>query len=92
MATLRISRPHALPPAEARARVARAASRIEQRFGADCEWQGDVLVIRHASVNGTVTVAVAEVVVEARLGLALSLARGRAEAEITRILDRELAP
>lgn len=92
MATVRIRRPHALSPEEARARVARAATKIGERFGADCEWQGDVLVIRHAGVNGTVTLTLAEVVVEARLGLALSFARASVEAEIARILERELAP
>jgi putative polyhydroxyalkanoate system protein len=90
MTRLVVRRPHALAADEARARVAAAAVKISERFGARCEWQGDLLAISHAAVNGTVAVGVDEIVVDARLGLALAFARRRAEAEITRILDREL--
>jgi putative polyhydroxyalkanoate system protein len=79
-----------LSHADVQARVARVADKLSERFGAACRWEGDVLRIEHASVNGTVAVTDKEVIVDARLGLALSLFRGRAEQEITRILDREL--
>jgi putative polyhydroxyalkanoate system protein len=72
------------------ARVAHVALKLSERFGVACRWDGEVLRIEHASVNGSVTISDREVVVEARLGLALSLFRGRAEQEITQILDREL--
>jgi putative polyhydroxyalkanoate system protein len=89
MSQLLVRRAHALSPADAQARVARLAAELGRRFGAACRWQGDVLWIEHASVNGTVAVHPSEIVVEARLALPLSLLRRRAEQEITRILDRE---
>jgi putative polyhydroxyalkanoate system protein len=85
-----IRRLHSLPHADVQARVAHVAHKVSERFGAACRWDGDVLWIEHASVNGTVTISDREVVVDARLGLAFSLFRGRAEQEIARLLDREL--
>ena len=90
MSHLSIRRPHALGHAEAHRRISRVADKLAERFGADCLWEGDVLRIRHPNVNGTVRIAHDEIIVDARLGFALSLFRGRAEEEITRILDREL--
>ena len=67
------------------------AVKLGERFGASCHWEGNVLRIEHANVNGTVTVKKSEIIVDARLGFILSMFHGRAEAEITRILDQELA-
>jgi putative polyhydroxyalkanoate system protein len=88
---LQIRRSHALKHAEAHARISAVARELSAHFGAVCHWEGDVLRIEHANVTGTVTVKRREIVVDARLGFVLSLFRGRAEAEITEILDRELA-
>jgi putative polyhydroxyalkanoate system protein len=85
-----IRRLHSLPHADVQARVAHVAQKLSERFGVACRWDGDVLWIDHASVNGSVTISDREVVVDARLGWALSVFRGRAEREITRMLDREL--
>ncbi len=86
MSQLTIRRPHALSRPEAQRRVARAADKLVERFGAVCRWDGELLRIEHSSVNGTVRIAADEIVVDARLGAALSLFRGRAEREIARIL------
>ncbi len=91
MSHLALRRPHVLKHAEARRRVTHAAEKLSERFGADCQWEGDVLRITHPNVHGTVHVLHDEIVVDARLGFALALFRGRVEAEITRIIDRELA-
>jgi putative polyhydroxyalkanoate system protein len=90
VSNLSIRRAHALEHAEAHRRISKVADKLSERFGATCQWQGDVLRIEHPNVNGTVRVGRDEIVVDARLGFALSLLRGRAEAEITRILEREL--
>lgn len=90
MSRLSIRRAHALTAAEARARVEHAAARIAERFGARCEWQGDVLAIEHSSVTGAVTLKPREISIDAELKFPLSLLRGRAESELTRILDDEL--
>ena len=91
MSQLTICRRHALKHAEAHARISAVARRLGERFGAACRWEGNVLKIEHANVNGTVTVKKNEIIVDARLGFLLSMFHGRAEAEITRILDQELA-
>ena len=90
MSRLSIRRAHALPSADLRARIDRAALKLTERFGAKCHWQGDVLRIEHASVTGAVTLHPGEILVEATLGFPLAMFRARAEAEIGRILDREL--
>jgi putative polyhydroxyalkanoate system protein len=90
MSHLSIRRAHALKPAEVHRRISKVAAKLSERFGAACHWQGDVLNIEHPNVNGTVRVGRDEILVDARLGFALSLFRGRAEEEITRILEREL--
>lgn len=90
MSHLSIRRPHALKHSEAHRRVSHVAEKLSERFGAACHWEGDVLRIEHPNVNGSVHVGRDEIVVDARLGFALALFRGRAEAEITRILDKEL--
>jgi putative polyhydroxyalkanoate system protein len=88
---LSLRRAHDLDAGAARARVERAAARLTERFGARCHWDGEVLNIAHASVAGTVTLEPGAVVVEAELKFPLALFRGRAEAEITALLERELA-
>ena len=90
MSHLSIRRPHALKHSEAHRRISQVAEKLSERFGAVCRWEGDVLRIEHPNVNGSVHVHRDEIVVDARLGFALALFRGRAEAEIARILDREL--
>ena len=92
MSRISIRREHALAAADARSRLDRAALRITERFGARCQWQGDVLTIEHASVSGAVTLGAAEILVDAQLKFPLALFGARAQAEIARILDRELAP
>ena len=92
MSRVHLRRAHALEIADAHARVSRAATRLTERFGARCRWENEVLHIEHASVAGLVTLKSREIVVEAELRFPLALLRGRAEAEIARILDAELAP
>ena len=90
MSQLSIRRAHALTHDEAHRRVSRVADQLSARFGAACRWDGEALLIEHPNVRGTVTVGADEIAVDATLGFALALFRGRAEAEIARILDREL--
>lgn len=91
MSHLQIRRSHALKHVEAHRRVSHMAEKLTERYGVACRWEGDVLALEHANVNGTVTVRKTEIVIDARLGFALSMFRGRVEQEITRILERELA-
>lgn len=89
MSRIRLRREHDLSPQAAREKVERVADVIVKRFEADCEWQGDVLSIRHPAVNGTVTLGRNDIVVEAKLGLMLAMFRERIDNELVRVLDRE---
>ena len=89
MSRIHLRREHDLPPQAAREKVERVADVIAKRFEADCEWQGDVLSIRHPAVNGTVTLGGNDIVVEAKLGLMLAMFRERIDKELARVLDQE---
>ena len=86
---IHLRREHDLAPAAAREKVERVAAVLAKRFDAECEWHGDVLSIKHATVSGTVTLGKNDIVVAARLGRMLSMFRGRIDEELERVLDRE---
>ena len=69
MSQILLRREHDLTPAAAREKVERVADVLAKRFDAECEWQGDVLTIKHPTVSGTVTLGKNEIVVAAKLGL-----------------------
>ena len=89
MSRIHLRRTHDLTAKVARQRVDRMAEALGQKFDAQCCWQGDVLSIEHPNVNGTVTIARNEIVVEATLGFLLALFRDRVDEELVRILDAE---
>lgn len=89
MSQIRLRREHDLTPQAAREKVERIAGVLVKRFDADCEWDGDVLSIKHPTVSGTVTLGKSDIVVAARLGLMLSMFRGRIDEELEQALDRE---
>ncbi len=90
MSPITIRRAHQLAPTAARERVTHVAARLAERFGAKCRWEDDVLRIEHGGVKGHIALEPGAILIEARLGLALALFRPSIEAEITRLLDREL--
>jgi putative polyhydroxyalkanoate system protein len=89
MSRIYIRRAHELTPKAARRKVERVADVLAQRFDAACAWKGDVLAIKHPSVNGKVVVGEDDVVVEAKLGFMLAMFRDRIDEELVRILDKE---
>ena len=89
MSRIHLRRAHDLTPKAARQRVDRMAAELGKRFDAECEWEGDVLKIRHPNVNGKVTVGSDEIRVEATLGFLLAMFRDRVDEELVRILDAQ---
>jgi len=89
MSRIHLRRSHDLTPKAARTRVNRMAEALARRFDAECRWDGDVLCIAHPNVNGTVSIAKDEIVVEATLGFLLAMFRDRVDEELVRILDQE---
>jgi putative polyhydroxyalkanoate system protein len=89
MSRIHLRREHDLTPKAARTRVNRMADALGRKFDAECSWDGDVLLIEHPNVSGTVTVGKSEIVVEATLGFLLAMFRDRVDEELVRILDAE---
>lgn len=65
------------------------AEALATKFEAACRWKGDVLLIEHPNVKGTIKVGKDEIVVDAKLGFLLAMFQDRVDAEISRILDQE---
>ena len=84
------SRSHTLSADDARCRVERIAAKLAERFGARCRWNGDCLHVEHAAVHGALTLNEGSVRLDAELGFPVSLMRAQIEAEIDRLLDKEL--
>ena len=82
-------RPHHPTRRGGRQRVERMSRALASKFGAECRWQGDVLAIEHPNVNGTISIAGEEIVVEAKLGFLLAMFRDRVDEELVRVLDAE---
>ena len=83
-------RSHNISAAEARTRVERIAAKLAERFGARPRWDGDCLYVEHTGVRGALTLTDGCVQLEAELGFPVSLMRGPIEAEIDRLLEKEL--
>ncbi len=89
MSRIHLRRRHELTRKAARQRVERMSRALASKFGAECRWQGDVLAIEHPNVNGTISIAGEEIVVEAKLGFLLAMFRDRVDEELVRVLDAE---
>ena len=84
-------RQHTLDPVVARARVEQIASKLADRFGARCRWDGDRLCVDHTSVQGALSLTAHQVTLEAELRFPVSLLRTQIETEIDRLMERELS-
>ena len=89
MSRIHLRRAHELTPKAARERVNRMAKALSRKFDAECSWKGDVLLIEHPNVSGSVVIGKDEIVVEATLGFLLAMFRDRVDEELVRILDVE---
>lgn len=89
MSKIHLRREHDLTPKAARKKVERVAEALAKKFDAECAWKGDILSVKHPSVDGKVTVGKNEVVVEAKLGFLVAMFRDRIDEELVRILDKE---
>ncbi|NLW96876.1 polyhydroxyalkanoic acid system family protein [Luteimonas wenzhouensis] len=86
MAGIDIRHDHDLSMEQARQAVQQVADSLAQRFGVDCDWQGDTLRFNRPGVDGRIALAPRQVHVTASLGFVLSAMRGPIEAEIRRVL------
>ena len=89
MSTIRITRRHKKPMAEARKAVERVAKSIGKKFDVSYAWEGDTLHFERSGVNGHIALAKGTVTVTVVLGFLLFAIRGPIESEIGRKLEEE---
>ena len=89
MSTIRITRKHKKPLAQARKAVEQVAKSIGKKFDVTYAWEGDTLHFERSGVNGHIALTKGEVTVTVVLGFLLFAIRGPIEAEIGRRLDEE---
>ena len=68
MAAIRIHQPHALTIDRARAAAQAMAERMASEFGANYEWEGDMLRFRQTGAQGTLALLDGEARLELELG------------------------
>jgi putative polyhydroxyalkanoate system protein len=82
--TLSVTTPLDVPTC--RARLAAVQQQLASRYGAQCEWRGDQLLITHAQLNGQIALAPGQIQVDAKLGFPLALMHGKIAQELQRLL------
>lgn len=91
MPTIRTTRAHRLPTAEARRRVEAIAQVYQESFGMEYTWEDDTLRFRRSGASGHIEVEEDRVRVTIRLSLLLTPLEGRVRAETERLLDHHLS-
>jgi len=68
MADIRITQPHSLPPATARAAAQKVADQLAMEYGLASKWMGDALHFRRDGVSGKLSVLESKATLEVSLG------------------------
>lgn len=89
MPTIRMSRAHKRPMAEARASVEKIAKAMDKKFGVQHDWDGNTLHFERPGVNGHIELAKGKVTVHVELGFLLFALKGPVEEEIGKRLEQE---
>ncbi len=89
MSTIRISRRHKKPVAQARAAVEHIAQSIGRKFDVEYAWEGNTLHFERHGVNGNIALTKGLVTITVELGFLLFAIKGPIEREIERKLDEE---
>lgn len=86
MSQIDIRHAHSMDPPQARMAVQQLAESLSQRFGAHCEWAGDVLRFQRSGIDGHIALLPHQLHVSAQLGFLMSAMKGTIEGEIRRVL------
>lgn len=86
MSQIDIRHAHSMDPPHARQAVQQLADTLSQRFGAHCEWEGDVLRFQRSGIDGHIALLPRQLHVSAQLGFLMSAMKGRIESEIRNVL------
>ena len=87
MASISISKRHALPRRMARDAAERVARDLNERFTRAWTWEGDEVVFQRTGLSGRMHVGTNEIRLDVRLGLLLSALKPAIEREIHVQLD-----
>ncbi len=90
MTCITVERSHALGRERAREKAEALGERLTRELGVVCQWQGDVLAVRHAGASGHIEVADNRVAVMVKLGLLMGMMAGSIQQQIERALDKAL--
>ena len=90
MATISISRKHALSLKKARAAAEKIAKDLDKRFELDYEWNGDRIEFERTGVNGHLSVSKDRLALEVSLGWLLTPLKPAIEREINAQFDKLL--
>lgn len=91
MAEIHLRRKHTIGVRKAKVAVQKVADDLAQEFGMESEWDGDVLRFSRHGVEGALSVAKDEVVLNAKLGFVLSAFKSKIEHHINDNFDRYFA-
>ena len=87
MSDIRIRRSHALTPKNARKAAEKMSARLSEAFDMQFAWEGEMLRFQRSGVDGQLTLAHKEVVIEVQLGFLLAMMKPRIEQSIHENLD-----
>ena len=88
MATISITRRHALSHKKAKAVAEKIAKDLHRRFGLDYAWNGDSIEFRRSGVEGSMSVSKDRIALEAKLGWLLTPLKPTIEEAIAAELDK----
>jgi putative polyhydroxyalkanoate system protein len=91
MSKIHVAREHHLGLDAARAEVERIAARVRDEYGAEYEWDGDVLHFKRSGISGEIAVAEDSMDLTIKLGLLLTPMKPQIEERLTRKIDEALA-
>jgi putative polyhydroxyalkanoate system protein len=83
--------PHQLAPAEVRTRLDRATAKLEKDYGAQCQWEGEQLVVSRKGLNAKVNIEPTKLHVDVDLGFLLAPMAGSIRNGITKQLTELLS-
>ena len=87
MSRLTLTVPTPLDIPTCRARLVAVQQQLASRYGAQCEWRDDQLLITHAQLNGQIALAPGQIQVDAKLAFPLALMHTKISQELQRLLQ-----
>lgn len=88
MASIDITHPHSMTAGQARQGMQEVADKLVERFGVQCEWNGDILNFSRTGIDGHMALLPDQLHVTAELGFMLGAFKESIESEIRRVLTR----